>query len=42
MLVCIELKHLDSSHRHELEQVTDKKVSISHESNAIPLFTVTV
>lgn len=41
MLVSTELKHLDNSHRHELTQVTDRKVSLSHESNLIPLFIVT-
>ena len=41
MLLFTELKHLDNSHRHELEQVTDRKVSIWYESNFIPLFIVT-
>ena len=36
-----ELKHLDNSHRHELEQVTDRKVSISYGTNFILLFIVT-
>ena len=41
MLFSTELKHLDNNHRHELEQVTDRKVSISYGSNFIPLFIVT-
>ena len=41
MLLSIELKHLDNRHRHELEQVTDRKVRISYESNFVTLFIVT-
>lgn len=41
MLASTELKHLDNSHRHELEQVTDRKVSFLHQSNPIPPFIVT-
>jgi autophagy-related protein 11 len=41
MLFYTELKHFDNNHRHELEQVTDRKVSISYGSNFIPLFNVT-
>ena len=36
-----ELKHLDNNHRHELEQVTDRKVRISYGSKFVPLFIIT-